>query len=418
MGLIRAALASGGTTLADQWIEYFYLESMGNNELLKKGKKVVTSGSNTKGSPNIITNGSGIAVNEGQGVLIVEDGKILDFSMEPGRYTWDSNSEPSMFSTGFQGLKDSFKTFGKRFAMGGTPGRDQRVYFVNLKEIFDNKFGTASPMPYKDPTYRGIYIRYFGQYTFKITDPIRFYVNVAGNVSDTYTKDELMQQSHAEFVNALDTTIAKCSDEGYQFNDLPKKQVEIARFMNDALDDEWSNRRGIVIASVAVEKVTPDDESRARIQKIDDAIMMSDQRVAAGRLAEAQATAMEKAASNDAGAMTGFLGMGFAAQAGGANVSNMYQDAKPQEDNPLFKQTTQAGAWTCSCGASNVGKFCSECGSAKPETSEWTCSCGVKNTGKFCSECGSAKPETTAWTCSCGSVNEGKFCKECGKPKQ
>lgn len=395
MGLIKAAFDGARKTLADQWLEYYYCDTLANDVLLQKGTKVVNTGSNTKGSPNIITNGSGFAVNEGQGMIIVEDGKIVEFTMEPGRFTWDESSEPSLFDSGFKGLAESFKTFGARFKHGGTEAKDQRVYYINIKEILDNKFGSATPMPYKDPTYRGIYIRYFGQYTFKIKDPIRFYTNIAGNVKDTYTKEELMSQCQAEFVNALDTALAKCSDEGYQFNDLPKKQMEIAGFMNDVLDTAWNERRGLEIESVAIEKVTPDDESRARIEKIDDAIMMSDQRVAAGRLAEAQATAMENAAANEAGSMQGFLGMGFAAQAGGMNTGSMFANAQPQDNNPLFNQSQAQASnnqWTCACGATNTGKFCSECGKSKPEAG-WTCECGAKNTGKFCSECGKSKPE-------------------------
>lgn len=395
MGLIKAAADSAKKTLADQWVEYFYCDTLPNDVLLTKGTKVVTTGSNTKGSENIITNGSGIAVNEGQGMLIVEDGKIVDFTMEAGRFTWDSSTEPSCFTGGFSGLMDSFKVFGKRFTMGGTEGKDQRVYFVNLKENYGNKFGTATPMPYKDPTYRGIYIRYFGQYTFKIEDMIRFYANVAGNVRNSYTKGELMQQCHAEFVTALDTAIARCGDEGYQFNDLPKKQAEIAAFMNDVLDESWRERRGMVVEAVAIEKVTPDDESRKRIEKIDDAIMMSDQRVAAGRLAEAQAQAMEKAASNEAGAMNGFIGMGFAQQAGGMNAANMFNGMPQQENNPFFaagtKKEEKAAGWKCECGAENTGKFCSECGKPMP-SSTWKCECGKENTGKFCSECGKPRP--------------------------
>ncbi len=393
MGLIKAAIDSARSTLADQWLEYFYCDTLSNDVLLQKGVKVVNKGSNTKASPNIISNGSGFAVNEGQGLLIVEDGKIVEFTLEPGRFTWSDSSEPSLFDNGFKGLADSFKTFGARFKAGGTEAKDQRVYYINLKENLDNKFGSASPMPYKDPTYRGIYIRYFGQYTFKISDPIRFYTNIAGNVSDTYTKSELMGQCQAEFVNALDTAIAKCSDEGYQFNDLPKKQMEIAAFMNDVLDEAWNEKRGLEIEAVAIEKVTPDDESRARIEKIDDAIMMSDQRVAAGRLAEAQATAMENAAMNEGGAMNGFIGMGFAAQAGGMNTGTMFANSAPQENNPLFGQPNAAQTWTCGCGhMGNTGKFCSECGKPKPSEG-WTCECGTQNTSKFCSECGKAKPE-------------------------
>ncbi|MDD3049154.1 MAG: SPFH domain-containing protein [Bacilli bacterium] len=392
MGLIKAAFDGARKTLADQWLEYFYCDTLDNDVLLKKGSKVVNTGSNTKGSENIITNGTGFAINEGQGLIIVEDGKIVEFSVEPGRFTWDSSSEPSLFDSGFHGLKESFKVFGQRFKAGGTEAKDQRVYYINIKEILDNKFGSATPMAYKDPTYRGIYIRYFGQYSFKIADPIRFYSNIAGNVRDVYTKEELMRQCQAEFVNALDTTLAKCSDEGYQYNDLPKKQMEIATFMNDALDVSWHEKRGLEVESVAIEKVTPDDESRMRIEKIDDAIMMSDQRVAAGRLVGAQATAMENAAANDAGAMQGFLGMGFAAQAGGMNTGQMFAGAQPQENNPLFTQSQPTTDWTCACGAHNSGKFCSECGKPKPEA-EWTCECGAKNKGKFCSECGKSKPE-------------------------
>lgn len=393
MGLWKAAVTGAKKTLADQWLEYYYCESLSNDVLLTKGKKVINGGSNTKGNENIITNGSGFAVNEGQGLLIVEDGAVVEFTMEPGRFTWDSSSEPSLFDGGFKGLKESFKIFGKRFVHGGTEAKDQRVYFVNLKEIMDNKFGSATPMPYKDPTYRGIYIRYYGQYSFKITDMIRFYAAIAGNVKDSYTKADLMAQCQAEFVTALDSAIAKCADEGYQFNDLPKKQMEIAGFMNDVLDPIWREKRGLEIEAVAIEKVTPDDASRARIEKIDDAIMMSDQRVAAGRLTEAQAQALEKAASNSAGAMNGFIGMGFAQQAGGMNAASLFQNSEVQEDNPFFTKPKQAtkSTWRCECGNENSGKFCSECGKPRVQE-EWTCECGSKNSGKFCSECGKAKP--------------------------
>lgn len=396
MGLIKALGAAAGSTLADQWQEYFYLESMDSNVLVQRGIKVVERGSNTRGSDNIISRGSGIAVNEGQAMLIVEDGKIVDFTVEPGRYTWDESSEPSIFDGGDHKIRDSFKIFGKRFAAGGTPAKNQRVYYINLKENLDNKFGTASPMAYKDPTYRGIYIRYFGTYTFKISDPVRFFTNIAANVSDVYTKDELMNQCKAEFINALDTALAKCADQGYQYNDLPKKQVEIASFMNETLDVTWNDKRGMIVEAVAIEKVTPDDASRQRIEEIDTAIMMSDKRVAAGRLAEAQARAMEKAAENESGAINGFMGMGFAQNAGGMSAPQMMAGDNTQ-NAALFAQSTpntDDNSWTCSCGAKNTGKFCSECGKPKPATSgEWTCSCGAKNTGKFCSECGKPKPE-------------------------
>lgn len=398
MGLIKALGSAASGTLADQWAEYYYCESLDNNVLVQKGTKVVNSGSNTKGSENIITKGSGIAVNEGQAMLIVEDGKVVDFTVEAGRYTFDASSEPSLFTGGLDGLKESFKIFGKRFTYGGTEAKDQRVYFINLKENLDNKFGTATPMAYKDPTYRGIYIRYFGTYTFKIADPIRFFNNISGNIDRIYTKEQLMSQCKSEFINALDSAIAKCSNEGYQFNDLPMKQLEIADFMNDALDNNWREKRGMEVESVAIEKVTPDDESRKRIEEIDTAIMMSDSRVAAGRLAEAQARAMESAAKNENGAIEGFMGMGFAQNAGGMNAAQMLAGDNTRNQN-LFDQ-------------SKVGSNADN----KPQTG-WTCECGNVNTGKFCSECGKPKPESTSWTCECGNVNTGKFCSECGKPK-
>ena len=428
MGLIKAAVDSAKTTLADQWIEYFYCDSLSENVLVKKASKRVTSGSNTKASPDIITNGSKIAVNEGQAMLIVEDGKIVDFTVEPGYFTWNTSTEPSLFDNGFTGLIDSFKTFGKRFTMGGTPGKDQRVYFVNLKEIFDNKFGSSTPMSYNDPTYRSIYIRYYGSYTFKITDPIRFYSNVCGNVTSTYTKDELMEQCDAEFVTALDEALAKCSDEGFQFNDLPKRQREIAKFMNDTLDEDWRERRGMEIEAVALAKVTPDEKSRSRIETIDDSIMMSDSRVAAGRLAGAQANALENAASNDAGAFTGFFGMGMANTMQAQNAT-MTQAMGQQEDNPFFTKkgvikdpVNNEGTWTCACGTENTGKFCCECGKPKPQDETWTCTCGQVNKGKFCSECGKPKP-VSGFVCSnpeCGYTSDKtmKFCPQCGSPNK
>ena len=429
MGLIKAFVNSATTTLADQWIDFFYCDTLNSDELMKKGKKVVGGGSNTKGSENIITNGTGIAVNEGQCALIIEDGKVIDFTVEAGRFTWDNSTEPSLFDSGFQGLKDSFKTFGKRITMGGASGKDQRVYYINLKEIMGNKFGTSSPMPYSDPTYRGIYIRYFGVYSFKISNPICFFVNVAGNISDVYTKEQLTQQSQAEFISALDTALSMCSDEGYQYNDLPKKQRELSQFMNNTLEEDWHQRRGISVVAVAIEKVTPDDESRRRMEKVDDAIMMSDQRLASGRLAEAQAIALEKAAENESGAMQGFFGMGMAGQTGGMNNGAIFQNMTEQANNPLFANIEESSSpsnnantttWTCQCGSDNEGKFCGECGAAKPQMEEeWTCVCGHNNARKFCGECGRAKPEPiNVWQCQCGTTNNAKFCKECGKQKK
>ena len=424
MGLINATVESAKSVLHDQWLEYYYCDSLSENELVKKASKKVNQGSNTKSNPDIITNGSYIAVNEGQAMLVVEDGKIIDFTVVPGEFIWNTSSEPSLFDNGWKGLKESFKIFGRRFTTGGTEARVQRIYYVNIKEILNNKFGSATPMSYNDPTYRSIYIRYFGTYSFKISDPLAFYANISGNVTNVYTKNELMQQCDAEFVGALDEALAKCSDEGFQFNDLPKRQREIAVFMNDALDDQWRRQRGMEVVSVALVKVTPDDTSRKRIETIDDAIMLSDARVAQGHLAGAQAEALQKAAANDAGAFTGFLGMGMMQQAGG-KANEMFSTMQQQEDNPLFekRKVNAAAMWTCSCGHQNEGNFCSECGKPKPLPKEvWTCSCGHQNDGKFCSECGKPKPQQ-GFTCSnpeCGFTSDEnmKFCPQCGSPNK
>lgn len=416
MGLIRATFGAAGSVLADQWKEYFACDSLSNDILVAKGR-LRTSGNN-KASTDIISNGSVVSVNEGQVALIVEDGKIVEFTAEPGRFIWDRSTEPSLFTGGFfKGLADSFKKFGERFTFAGDTGKVQRVYYVNVKEIMDNKFGTSTPMAYDDPYYKtALYLRYFGQYSFKITDPIVFYTSIAGNVTDVYTREQLRSMCTDEFMTALDTALAMCSQEGFKFSQLPMKQREIARFMSDTLDDEWNVRRGMQIVSVALSKVTPDEKSRERIETFDTNVMHSAPDAMAGGLAYAQMQAMQNAAKNDAGAMTGFMGFGMAANAMGAQsqgtlLENAREMAKEKGDEP------KAGTWKCECGAENSGKFCHDCGKKAPEPkNSWKCACGAENTGKFCSECGASAP-ADQYVCACGfeSKEPFKFCPECGK---
>lgn len=422
MGLIRATFGAAGSVLADQWKEYFACDSLDNDILVAKGR-LRTKGNN-KASTDIISNGSVISVNEGQVALIVEDGKIVEFTAEPGRFVWDSSTEPSLFTGGFfKGLVDSFKKFGERFTFAGDTGKVQRVYYVNVKEIMDNKFGTSTPMPYDDPYYKtALYLRYYGQYSFKITDPIVFYTSISGNVSEVYTREQLRSMCTDEFMTALDTALAMCSQEGFKFSQLPMKQREIARFMSDTLDDEWNVRRGMQIVSVALAKVTPDEKSRERIETFDTNVMHSAPDAMAGGLAYAQMQAMQNAAKNEAGAMTGFMGFGMAANAMGAQsqgtlIESARDMAKEKESKSTQAEEEKANTWKCECGTDNVGKFCPECGSKAPEEkTAWKCSCGAENGGKFCTECGRAAP-TDIYTCSCGfeSKNPFKFCPECGK---
>ena len=418
MGLIKAALGAAGGVLADQWKEYFYCEAIDKEVLMVKGQKVIGNrSSNTKGSDNIITNGSGIVVADGQCMIIVDQGEIVDVCAEPGEFTYDSSTEPSVFSGGLgQGIKDSFKTFCKRFTYGGSTAHDQRVYYFNTKELIDNKFGTPNPIPFRIVDQRinldiDVSIRCSGVYSFKIEDPILFYKNVCGNVSDEYRRDELSEQMRTEFISALQPAFGKLSALQIRPNEIVTHNKELEDAMNNELSAKWIELRGFRIVSVALGSVTLPEEDQERIKQLQSGAALSNPAMAAGVLAAAQAGAMEKAASNSNGAMQGFMGMGMAMNAGG-NISNLYQQAgatgQPvppvQQAQPQMQQAqpqamagaaaAPAGGWTCpQCNTTNTGKFCAECGTPKPAPAEWTCpQCQSTNSGKFCSNCGTPRP--------------------------
>lgn len=424
MGLIRALAAGVATVAADQWREYFACDSLDNSVLVAKGqlrtKKRGLFGARNKASEDIITNGSVISVNEGQVALIVQDGKIVDFCAEAGYYKWDKSTEPSMFCGDFfRGLVDSFKRVGYRFTFGGDTGSMQRVYYVNTKEILDNKFGTKTPMPYDDPYYKtALYIRYFGQYTFRITDPLVFFSSIAGNVESVYTCDDLKATSNEEFMTALDTALAMCAAEGIKFSQLPMKQREIARYMSETLDTEWRERRGIEVVAVALSKVTPDDDSRKRIEEFDTNVMHAAPDAMAGGMAYAQMRAMRDAANNASGAMTGFMGVGMAAGAmGPRGHETLLSHAEELAARREAAGTPETGARCPRCGTAATGRFCPECGAAIPAAEEgWTCACGTVCRGKFCPECGAARP-AEGYECPCGyrAAAPFKFCPECGR---
>ena len=422
MGLIRAITSAVGTVAADQWREFFTCDSLSNDVLIAKGV-MKTEGRGlfrrNKGTTDIITNGSVINVNEGQVALIVDNGKIVEFCAETGMFKWDSSSEPSLFGGDFfKGMVDSFKKIGYRFTFGGDAGAEQRVYYVNVKEIIGNKFGTTTPMAYDDPYYKtALYIRYFGQYSFKIVDPVLFFAAIAGNVTDTYTREDLVSTCTDEFMTALDTALAMCAADGTKFSQLPTKQREIARYMSKTLDDEWRAGRGLEVVSVALAKVTPDERSRERIEEFDSNMMHADPTAMTGGLAYAQMQAMKDAAKNSGGAMQGFMGVGMAANAmgGAATQSNLIDNAQRLKEER--EQTAAKGGHTCpACGAQFEGKFCPECGEKYVAEDAWVCpTCGKECTGKFCADCGAKKPE--GYTCACGYESDApfKFCPECGK---
>ena len=430
MGLIKAGMGAIGGTLADQWKEFFYCDAIDKNVLVVKGQKRVTSRTtNTKGNDNIISNGSGIAVADGQCMIIVEQGKIVEVCAEPGQFTYDTSTEPSLFSGSLgKSIIETFKTMGKRFAYGGDTGKDQRVYYFNIKEIIDNKFGTANPLPFRVVDSKigldiDVSIRCNGVYSYKIANPILFYTNVCGNVEQEYTRSEIDSQLKTEFISALQPAFAKLSALEMRPNQVPAHAEELSSFMNEVLNKKWGELRGLQVVSIAMNPITLPEEDAEMIKQAQRTAIMRDPGMAAATLVGAQAEAMKSAASNEAGAMTGFLGMGMAMNAGGGmNAQNLYAMAQQQQAPAAPAPAPAAGGWTCSCGAVNTGKFCAECGAKKPDDG-WTCSCGTVNKGKFCVECGAKKPASEPlYRCTkCGWEPEDpkhppKFCPECGDP--
>lgn len=444
MGLIRAAAGALGGVLADQWKEFFYCDALPNDVLMRKGQKQISGrSSNTKGNDNIISNGSGIAVADGQCMIIVEQGRIVEVCAEPGEFTYNNSTEPSIFSGKFgDSLKDSFKTFGKRFTYGGDTAKDQRVYYFNTKEILDNKFGTANPIIFEVVNKRinmsrTVQVRCNGVYTYIITDPLLFYTRLCGNVADEFTRDQIDAQLKTEFVDALQPAFGALAEQELRPAQIPAKAKELKAAMNEALKQDWIENRGISVGKIALNPITLTDSDMKKINEMEDAASVgSNPFMMAGRMTNATADAMQTAAGNSAGAMTGFMGMGMVGmgQAGGfgaaQNLYNMGQQQVAQQQaaqqQPTVLQTqappqNTADQWTCQCGATVSGKFCPECGAKKPEPVQadaWKCSCGATVTGKFCPECGSPKPaEQEGWTCTCGAVNKGKFCPNCGAKK-
>lgn len=440
MGLIKAITGAAGGVLADQWKEFFYCDAIKEDVLVVKGQKRTSSrSSNTKGEENIISNGSGIAVADGQCMIIVEQGRVVDICAIPGEYTYDKSTEPSIFAGNLgESIKRTFQAIGKRFTYGGDTGKDQRVYYFNTKELIDNKFGSSSPIPFRVVDSKinldiDVSVRCSGVYSYKIEDPILFYTNVCANVVDEYKRETIEPQLKTEFVNALAGAIGELSELEIRPNQIGRYNDKIANDLNIILSDKWSKLRGLKVVSVAFNPIVVPEEDMELIKQEQRTARYRDPGLGAATIVGAQADAMRSAGSNSAGAMTGFMGMGMAMnQANAMNVQGLYNMAQQQAPQQATQQAPQQApqqtapaqnGWTCSCGAVTTGKFCTECGKPKPQQDGWTCACGAVNKGKFCAECGAKKPEDAPlYKCDkCGwepedPKNPPRFCPECGDP--
>lgn len=431
MGLLKAGIGAMKGVLEDQWREYIYCESLSKDILVVKGQKRSTKRGSNKGNDNIISNGSIIAVNDGQCMMIVEQGKVVEVCAEQGEFVYDSTLEPSIFyDEDFMGnLKETFKEIGKRFTFGGEPAKDQRVYFFNTKEILGNKYGTPSPIPFRVVDNNigldvDISIRCHGEYSYRIVDPLLFYTNVVGNVQQEYKREEIDSQLKTELMTALQPAFAKISAQGVRYSEVPAHTMELAEALNAVLSTKWRETRGLAVGTFGISTMKASEEDENMIKTLQKNAVMRNSSMAAAQITGAQAEAMVKAAENENGSLGAFMGMNMAQGAGGANAGQLFEMANQQQTAQNQNATVAKDAWTCSKGHSSTGKFCGECGEPKPEATTWTCSCGTANTGKFCSNCGTSKPaEPTAFTCKqCGyvakTVTTPKFCPECGANSQ
>lgn len=440
-----------GDEIRDQYLEFFTCDSLGDNILVKKGANRMQKGRNV-GSSEIISQGSVIAVPEGTALLLVDGGQIVDFTMVAGYYRWDSSTSPSVFAPGGFGenIKKTVVDAWTRMKQGGELSKQQRVYFVNLLEIRNQNFGTPSPVSYEDPAYLTVYIRLNGTFSYRIQDPVTFFRNISGNIADVYTNDDFMGtpskplQPRLEFLDHITEALNKCciptnERPAIKFSQLPAHQGEFRNYMAEVLDQDWLQTRGVVVQAVAIGSVTPDDETRARIQDIQtNQIYGRDQAALGAYGTRGIADGIKAAGSNEAGAGSAGAGIGMlgAAALTMANTGMM-------GGNPMMGGAGAMGAgaamgaagaaaapagWTCSCGqAGNQGNFCMGCGAQKPAPAApaaagWTCSCGqTGNQGNFCQGCGAKKPAPV--TCpKCGwqpaAGQSSKFCPECGTQLQ
>ena len=439
-GAINAGLGAAGNVLANQWKEFIYCDSIPDDTLMVKGRKQVTGkSSNTKGEDNVITNGSGIVVNDGQCMIIVENGKVIEVCAEPGKFTYDTSLAPSIFAGSFgQSLIDSFKMLGQQFTYGGQAGNDQRVYYFNTKVIMGNKYGTPAPVPFRLVDSKifldlDITIRLNAIYSYRLVDPLLFYTKIAGNVKDTFKAADIEQQLKSEISGKLNTALGKLSAMEIRYNELPLHTEEMSEALKEQLHQKWVVEKGIELVSFDVNSANTTEENEKLIRDAQAEARYQHAGLAGAGLVAAQKQAMVDAANNPNGALNGMIGVGaitggFGGNGGASNTINALFAQQAQQDQMAAQQAAQqqaaaaaANTWKCECGVDNTGNFCTACGKPKPAPAGvWKCECGAENTGNFCPTCGKPKPAapvSTKWVCACGAENEGNFCTTCGKPR-
>ena len=427
MGIIKAAAQAIGGAFADQWLEVYEADDMGDKTVFTSGV-LIRRGQNTKGTDNTVSDGSVIHVYDNQFMMLVDGGKVVDYTAEPGYYKVDNSSLPSLFNGQ---LGDSVKETFNRVKYGGQTPTKQKVFFINLQEIKGIKFGTRNPINYFDNFYNAeLFLRAHGTYSIKITNPLQFYAEVIPRNKDRVEIDEINEQYLSEFLEALQSSINQMSADGTRISYVSSKARELGKYMSTTLDEEWNQTRGMEIQAVGIASVSYDEESQKLINMRNEGAMLGgDASVLRGMAVKNLTEGVRDAGSNAGGAMAGFMGVGMGMQQfntsmeglnamtsgmAGNQMNNQMQQSAP---TPAPAQTAAANSWTCECGTVNTGKFCSECGKPAPAPARsWTCECGTVNTGKFCSECGKPAP-AAEWTCECGTVNKGKSCSNCGKAR-
>lgn len=428
MGIIKAVSQAIRGNLGDQYKEVFEPANMGDQTVFTSGQ-LIRRGNNQKGTDDTVSNGSVIHVYDNQFMMLVDGGKIVDYTAEPGYYTVDNSSLPSLFNGQFG---DSLKDAWNRIGFGGATPTKQKVFYLNLQEIKGIKFGTTNPVNYFDTFYNAeLFIRAHGTYSIKIVNPLQFYAEAIPKNKDHVEITEINEQYLSEFMEAFQAAINQMSADGTRISFVTSKARELGKYMANVLDEDWNQLRGMEIQAVGIKSISYDEKSQELINTRNEGAMLSDPTIAQGYMAKNLSEGVKAAGSNSAGAMTGFMGVGMGINAMGNMMNSFAPNPQAAAQQPaagaqaaagavaagaMAAGAAKAGEWTCECGQSNTGKFCSNCGKAAPVKNEWTCECGTVNTGKFCSECGKPAP-IPEWTCECGTVNAGKFCSNCGKAR-